>query len=182
MSAEEVKTPETMGTWNELNKAIPSEFLTRFTKGRFNGTEIKPMARIQRLTELFGACGKGWGVNFKERWVDQWPGCNFACCYVRLSIWYKEGDEIFEAPDQIGGSLVDNDPDECWKSAYTDALGKCASMLGLGAYIYLGQADGKYAKQKDGVEKQKTAAQMKTEVEKPSQLEFSPQEDQTVPF
>ncbi len=172
-----------MDIWNKLNEQIPSEFLTKFTKGRFCGTDIKPMARIQRLTESFGPCGKGWGINFKERWVDQWPGLQAACCYIRLSIWYKIGDEMFETSDQIGGTTVTESPDECWKSAHTDAMGKCASMIGLGAYIYLGQADGKYARPDEVATKPKTAAQYKTEMKEMSNLEKAAvPAEQSIPF
>ncbi len=131
-------------TWGKLNEEIPDQFLTRFTKGSFSGTDIKSQFRIQRLTETFGLNGQGWGLKFIERWKDEWPGVNFGCCYIMASLWYKIGDETFETSPQVGGTLVDGSPDECWKSAFTDVLGKCASMIGLGSDIYLGLADGKY--------------------------------------
>lgn len=145
--SEEVKTEnKNMELWNVLNQPIPAEFTTRFTKGTFTGTDIKSQYRIQKLTETFGLCGQGWGLKHIERWKDDWPGVNFGCCYVMASLWYKIGDQTFETSPQVGGTLVDGSPDECWKSAFTDVLGKCASMIGLGSDIYLGLADGKYSK------------------------------------
>ena len=137
---------ENMELWNTLNAEIPPEFLSRFTKNGFSGTDIKSQYRIQRLTETFGANGVGWGLKHIERWRDSWPGVNFDCCYVMASLWYKIGGETFETSAQVGGTLVDGSPDECWKSATTDVLGKCASTIGLGADIYLGLIDSKYSK------------------------------------
>ena len=133
-----------MELWNVLNQTIPPEYLKSFTKNGFSGTEIKPTFRIQRLTETFGPDGTGWGWHILKTWTENWPGVNFSCCYVMASIWYKVGEKEFETSPQIGGTLVDSSPDECWKSAVTDAVGKCASTIGLGADIYLGLVESKY--------------------------------------
>lgn len=143
---EAVVENENMKLWNVLNQPIPAEYLSRFTKGNFSGTEVKPIYRLQRLTETFGPDGTGWGWHILKTWTENWPGVNLGCCYVMASIWYKVGDKEFETSPQIGGTLVDSSPDECWKSAVTDAVGKCASTIGLGADIYLGIADSKYQK------------------------------------
>ena len=76
-----------------------------------------------------------------------------------VSIWYKtinkDGEySIKETSPQIGGTLVDSSPDECFKSAITDAVGKCASTIGLGADVYLGLVESKY-------ERAATASQVK---------------------
>ncbi len=144
-----------MELWNTLNQPIPPEYLKRFTKGSFSGTEIKPQYRLQRLTEVFGPQGIGWGYDIIEKWTETWPGVNLGCCYIMISLWYKAGDDVIHTSRQIGGTLVDANPDECWKAALTDAIGKCASMLGLGSDIYLGLAEGKY-------ERATTASQAKT--------------------
>ena len=155
--SEEVKTEnKNMDLWNVLNQPIPAQFLSSYKSDDGHMlTDIKPQYRIQRLTETFGQAGIGWGLKVTERWREEWPGANFGCCYVMASLWYKIGDAIIETPPQIGGTLVNKSPDNCWKSAITDVLGKCASTIGLGADIYLGLVESRY-------ERATTASQAKS--------------------
>ena len=45
----------------ELLKEVPDKAKKTITGGRLSGmTDIKPMWRIEKLTEVFGVCGFGW--------------------------------------------------------------------------------------------------------------------------
>ena len=51
---------ENLEIYNKL-KEVPEEAQKKITGGRLNGmTDIKPMWRIEKLTEVFGICGIGW--------------------------------------------------------------------------------------------------------------------------
>ena len=40
--------------------------------GKLSGfTDINPMWRIQKLTELFGVCGVGWYTEIKRIWAEE---------------------------------------------------------------------------------------------------------------
>lgn len=145
-------TEKNMQIWSQVCETDPA-FTKSFTRGTFKGTDVNPAWRMKRLTEVFGPAGTGWGYDIKERWVDNWPGMQAACCYVRLSLWYVLDGERRETPEQIGGTVVDFAPDECWKMSITDAVGKCAMSIGLAADIYLGLFDTKYREKGETTEK-----------------------------
>ena len=83
------------------------------------------------MTEFFGPIGKGWGYSIKDRWIEH------ECAFVQVSLWYVMDGERYEAGEQIGGTSLDRTPDEAYKMAITDALMKCAVLLGLSSDIYL---------------------------------------------
>lgn len=129
----------TTETWKRLND-IDSKFLEPI-EGTTR-TAINPQYRLQKLNEEFGDCGVGWGWEFKERWSEKWGTTN--CVFVRLNLWYLRGDQQYATGDQIGGTYVGGNhpdavaPDDVYKAAVTDAIGKCAAALGLGADVYMG--------------------------------------------
>ena len=44
-----------------MGRTVPDEAKKPISAGRLKGmTDINPMWRIKRLTEMFGACGIGW--------------------------------------------------------------------------------------------------------------------------
>jgi len=144
MTESEGQTTTTkMTIWNGFCKT-PALHTKRFKRrGGFSGTDINPQYRVQKLTETFGPQGFKWGFDIVERWTQSFKDEDYV--FIRLNLWYKVGDVLCRTGDQIGGTAADFSPDESYKMAITDALGKCASHLGLGADIYLGQFDGKYS-------------------------------------
>ena len=46
----------------EAGRAVPAEAQKQVNNGKFSGTDINPMWRIKKLTEIFGPCGIGWYV------------------------------------------------------------------------------------------------------------------------
>lgn len=146
-----------MAIWNQVC-STPPERTQKFSysAGGRQFNDVNPQYRIQCLTEQFGPCGSGWGYDILERWREKWGDAE--CCYVMLRIWYYEGDIRCETGPQIGGTVVQYSPDECWKMSITDALGKCAALLGVAADIYLGVFDTKYRDKATTQEQSKSSA------------------------
>ena len=90
-------------------------------------TVIHPMAVVDRLNEVFG--------HAKWNTVCHDLPFNAKFAVTRLELIIPEYGIHLE---QYGGN--DNaDAGDALKGAATDALTKCASYLGIGAYIYKGQ-------------------------------------------
>lgn len=134
-----------------LLKSVPTEAKKTISAGRLKGmTDIKPMWRIEKLTEVFGPCGKGWKTNIKNKEIiDGVNGEKIAIVDIDLYVKYEGESEWSEPIEGTGGSkfisreknglYVD---DECFKKAYTDAISVACKSLGMGADVYWG--DSKY--------------------------------------
>lgn len=133
-------------------KAVPADAQKEIAAGRLKGmTDINPMWRIEKLTELFGPCGTGWGTNHVNYSKDEYLDEVVLTC--TLELWYKNEDG-FKSVFGVGSSkLVTKErngiyvDDEAYKKAYTDAISVGAKALGVGAEIYRfgkSRADSKY--------------------------------------
>lgn len=138
--------------WDTLSKTDPAHTKGFKRAGGFSGTAIKPMWVWQRLTELFGPCGTGWGfgqpvyqlVNGENREV---------IVYCTVSAWHGDKANILWG---VGGDKVvsyvkaneqykrperwEND-DEAFKKAFTDALMNAFKFLGVAADVHMGLFD-----------------------------------------
>ena len=135
---------------------VPQEAQKKITGGRLVGmTDIKPMWRIEKLTEVFGAVGLGWYSVIKNKEIIEGAnGVKIAVVDINLFVNYKipyglEEDLWSEPIEGTGGSTFiakEKDglytSDECFKMAYTDALSVACKSLGMGAKVYWG--DSKY--------------------------------------
>ena len=144
---------ENLEIYNKL-KEVPKEAQKPITGGRLNGmTDIKPMWRIEKLTEVFGICGIGWKTKIKNKEILE--GANGEkIAIVDIDLYVKIDGEWSDAIEGTGGSsFVTNETkglytsDECFKMAYTDAISVACKSLGMGADIYWG--DSKYNKQQE---------------------------------
>lgn len=125
--------------WNRCS-TTPGEYLKDFKRaGGFQGSSIDPVYRIRLLTEMFGPCGKGWGFVQEDQWTDGGSGAYVV--YVRGHLWYMLDGERYQTMSHTGGTNTDRTPDESYKMAETDALGKCCLDLGLAADVYMGVHD-----------------------------------------
>jgi Trp operon repressor len=147
MQEEETKQ-NNMTIYNEL-KNVPKEAQKPITGGRLNGmTDIKPMWRIQKLTEVFGMCGFGWKAPIKNKEIIE--GANGEkIAIVDIDLYVKVNGEWSEPIEGTGGSsFITKEKsglytsDECFKMAYTDAISVACKSLGMGADVYWG--DSKY--------------------------------------
>lgn len=139
---------EPLAIYNEL-KSVPDKYLKKIDAGRLKGmSDIKPQWRIEKLTELFGACGIGWKITDVEyNYFTQGPETVVNC---RLKFQYKWDGEWSEPIPASGGSKIATQErnglyvsDEAEKMAYTDALSVAGKMIGLASDIYMGHG-GKY--------------------------------------
>lgn len=184
--------------YNEL-KSVPNNFLKTIGAGRLKGmSDIKPQWRIQKLTEVFGACGFGWKIQnlkFDYKNVGEETVVN---CY--LEFLYKNEDGLWSEPIiGVGGSnfsTFENKTnyqtqqkekilyvsDEAEKMAYTDAISVATKMIGLASDIYMGYG-GKYDKTPEQ-EPTETPKQKPTETpkQKPTLILFNQNGDKTKMF
>jgi hypothetical protein len=129
--------------WDKLGKTDPSHTKTFKRAGGFSGTAIKPMWSYRRMTEEFGPCGKGWGINAPSFEVVKSEETTLVYCTV--SVWYEKPDQtVFGVGgDMVAGkrgnyAMVD---DEAFKKAYTDAVTNALKMIGVGADVHMGMFD-----------------------------------------
>lgn len=128
------------------------KFTKDFTRaGGFKGTAINPMWCIMRMTETFGPCGDGWGVEAEPpQVIDQFERAGTVLVFSRARVWWRDsnncqnftpwcwgGDELVTT--QKSGRVVSDD--ESFKKAQTDAMMKCFTYLGLAADVHLGLYD-----------------------------------------
>lgn len=140
--------------WDKLGKTDPAHTKQFTRSGGFKGTAIKPMWSYRRLTEEFGPCGSGWGVN--EPMFQVVPGQNNeVLVFCTVSGWYMEGDKQCKVYGVGGDKVVtyikaneqykrperwEND-DEAFKKAFTDALTNAFKFVGVGADVHMGMFD-----------------------------------------
>lgn len=138
----------------EQLRAVPKEAQKAFDNGKFKGTDINPMWRIKRLTEVFGACGVGfkWGEP-KFSTYQATDGSVSVHCTLALYIKTEAG-EWSEPIWGVGGNTLVrvtksgiSHSDEGYKMAYTDAQSNAAKQLGMGADIWFAQDKTKYTAQ-----------------------------------
>ena len=142
---------ENMEIYNKV-RITPSDAQKKISGGRLNGmTDISPMWRIRKLTEVFGPCGKGWYPKIVT--MNAIPGDKETTVQIVMELYVKfPGEDSFSEPiPGIGGSkLVSSErnglytDDEAYKKAYTDALGSCCKNLGFSEDIYSSKYGTKY--------------------------------------
>lgn len=135
----------------DLGKQVPDCAKKEIRDGRLKGkTDIAPMWRIQKLTEMFGPCGIGWWTENITHRLE--PGANGEIkAFAELDLKYVYEGQESKPIHGIGGSSFvakeRNGPytsDECFKMAETDALSVACKMLGIGADVYMSGYDSKY--------------------------------------
>jgi len=127
----------------------PKEAQKSFNNGRFSGTDINPMWRIKKLTEVFGPCGFGWwtqNVKYKFEHAEQ-TNETAVFCELELIVVDPETNDESRPIYGVGGNTFvaqrkagPQSSDEAMKMAYTDALSIACKALGFSHDIYY-QAD-----------------------------------------
>lgn len=133
--------------WNTLGRTSP-EHTKGFTRGGgFKGTAVKPIYTEQKMTEMFGPCGIGWG--FSEPTFQLVPGSDGqTAVYCWLTLWFVH-DGARSAPiPGVGGDFVIvkqssglRTDDEAFKKAFTDAIGNAMKHIGMSADVHMGRFD-----------------------------------------
>lgn len=135
----------------EAGKAVPAEAKKSIQAGRLKGfTDINPMWRIRKLTELFGPCGIGWYYTVEREWLEPTETGEVAA-FVRIHLYIKADEDWSKPIVGVGGSaFVANESkgarmsDEAYKMAQTDALSVACKNLGIGAEVYWAAGETKY--------------------------------------
>ncbi len=181
--------------WTKVRNTDPAA-TKPVEQGRRKFTSIVPQHTIQKLTEMFGPAGMGWGWDILEDRFDktvpiltadgdvfQDASGHVLYCqnhFVKMQLWYKLDSDgnacpltpegmaevykfhtppqngstkyIYYSPGREPGSRGPSDPgakgkmmvdEEAPKKSYTDAMKKCASLIGCHADVFLGEFDDK---------------------------------------
>lgn len=131
-------------------REVPEEAQKPINGGRLKGmTDINPMWRIKKLTEVFGMCGFGWYIEEKSKWIETVG--NETCAFVDIALYVKQDGEWSKPIHGTGGSKLSTVEksgvyvdDECYKKALTDAISVACKSLGFGADIYWNKDRTKY--------------------------------------
>ena len=141
----------------EKARSVPEEAIKEIKGGRLAGfSDINPMWRIKRLTEIFGPCGKGFGPCGKGWYYEitdiriESAGTESAM-FVTINLYVKYNEEWSKPIVGVGGSMLvaaeKKGPylsDECLKMSLTDALSVAMKSLGVAADIYFAKDRTKY--------------------------------------
>ena len=137
----------------EQVRSVPAEAKTNIGGGRLKGmTDINPMWRIKKLTEVFGVCGIGWKYEIVEKWIETAMAKDEITANVIINLYIRDEEGKWSDPiPGIGGSmLVASEQkglyvnDECYKMALTDAISVACKALGMGADVYWDKDTTKY--------------------------------------
>lgn len=136
----------------EEARAVPEEAKKTIGAGRLKGfTDVNPMWRIKKLTEMFGPCGIGWKYEVTHRDIQTFN--NETCVFLDIMLYVvdPESGKWSEGIYGTGGSKLvaveKNGPyvsDEAFKMAQTDALSVACKNLGIGADVYYAKDRTKY--------------------------------------
>jgi hypothetical protein len=142
----------------EQARLVPKSAIKPITDGRLKGkSDINPMFRIKRMTEIFGPCGFGWKYEIVKQWLETYG--NEVKAFTQINIYIKMDGEWSDAIPGVGGasfvSVEKRGPyvnDECYKMSLTDAMSVAMKSLGVAADIYyakdgnnLNPGDSKYS-------------------------------------
>lgn len=139
----------------EAARTVPQDAQKAIQAGRLKGmTDVNPMYRIKRLTEIFGPCGLGWWYTIRDERIidDELTGQRAA--FVDIDLYYRDpatGEESHAIPGTGGASFVAKErnglylSDECFKMALTDAISVAAKALGVAADVYWAKDRTKYS-------------------------------------
>ena len=137
----------------EQVRSVPAEAKKNIGGGRLKGmTDINPMWRIKKLTEVFGVCGIGWKYEIVEKWIETAMAKDEITANVTINLYIRDEEGKWSDPiPGIGGSmLVASEQkglyvnDECYKMALTDAISVACKALGMGADVYWEKDTTKY--------------------------------------
>lgn len=141
----------------EKSRTVPKEAKKSIAGGKLKGkTDINPMWRIKKLTELFGPCGVGWYIEPVKEEIRELKSGEVAFL-MDINLYVKIDGEWSKPIFGTGGSMLNQIErgnlvanDEGKKMAYTDAISVACKALGFAADVYFERdASSKYNAQAD---------------------------------
>ena len=161
-------------------RTVPEEAKKSITGGRLKGmTDINPMWRIKRLTEVFGPCGIGWWYEVTNHEIVDDAITHQSAAFVDILLYYVDpetGETSHGIPGTGGASFVCKEKDgfylsdECFKMALTDAISVAAKALGVAADVYFAKDRTKYTAAEDEPKKETKPKATKKEEPKNSPM------------
>jgi len=121
-----------------LKADFPPEALGEDNSRGFKLTSIKAAFVLERLNEVFGI--GGWWYDFEPFIEAKTEKKVEICTVVTLSVQMANGEPL-QIKQAGGKQIVKNNVTDARKSAVTDGLTKCASVLGIGHKIFKGMSD-----------------------------------------
>lgn len=74
-------------------REVPACALKQITAGRLKGmSDINPMWRIKKLTEMFGPCGIGWWYDITDKRLEHDPLSKQTAAFVDIKLYYIDPD------------------------------------------------------------------------------------------
>ena len=144
-------------------REVPDNAKKAIIGGRLKGkTDINPLWRIKKLTEMFGPCGVGWKTTDEQYHTEKCESTGEIAVFCTIRLQYVDPETCeWSAPIfGIGGSMLialesgytaDGKKtkvlyldDEAYKKANTDAISVACKQLGMGASVYWEQDNTKY--------------------------------------
>lgn len=127
----------------EKSRTVPKEAKKSIAGGKLKGkTDINPMWRIKKLTELFGPCGVGWYIEPVKEEIRELKSGEVAFL-MDINLYVKIDGEWSKPIFGTGGSMLNQIErgnlvanDEGKKMAYTDAISVACKALGFAADVY----------------------------------------------
>lgn len=138
-----------MDIWEQV-RSVPDEAKKIISGGRLKGmTDINPVWRIKKLTEIYGPAGVGW---YTDEITERTIQCGDEIVALVTLKLYTKTAEVWSKPIfGSGGSMLFSKEksgmyasDEAFKMAYTDALSVACKALGIAADVYFEKDKTKY--------------------------------------
>lgn len=125
---------------------VPADALKPIKAGRLKGmSDVNPMWRMKRMTEIFGPVGFGWRYEIVKQWTETYG--NEVKCFCNVHIFVRDPETkewSAPIPGNGGSAIVTMESkgayvnDEGYKMALTDALSIAMKPLGIGGNIWYG--------------------------------------------
>lgn len=127
-------------------REVPVDALKPIKAGRLKGmSDVNPMWRMKRMTEIFGPVGFGWKYEIAKQWTEAYGNEVKCFCNVLLFVRDPETKEwSAPIPGNGGSAIVSMESkgayvnDEGYKMALTDALSIAMKPLGIGGNVWYG--------------------------------------------
>jgi len=132
--------------WDRVMKTDPRR-VKPITGKQYKGNSPQPYYLVERMTEEFGMCGIGWGLNILSERMERMTDTDVLHVAL-IELWYRKGDQVGKIQQvgqtkaayksSKGAMIVDEDAP---KKSVTDAMTKCMSYLGFSGDIFSGHWD-----------------------------------------
>lgn len=154
------KTTLNLRIFNQ-GRSVPETAQKEIEGGNLKGfTDINPVWRIEKLTEIFGPCGEGWYYEKIKEETKEVPNGS-VLYFVDINLFYKmDNGEWSKGIFGTGGSTLVTTKttnsgvffyldDDGKKKALTDAISVACKSLGIAADIYYAKDVTKYGELAD---------------------------------